>query len=58
MGLLALGCIGIGAFPALLMPLLDRVVETWIRLDSPPPPLAELVPWHALMAMNAVLVSA
>jgi hydrogenase-4 component B len=57
MGLLALGCIGIGVLPALLMPGLDRVVQTWIRLDSPPPPLADLVPWPPLMGMNAVLIA-
>jgi hydrogenase-4 component B len=56
MGLLALGCIGIGALPALVMPALDPVVRSWVRLDPPPPPLGELVPWHAVMGMNAVLV--
>ncbi len=57
MGLLALGCLGIGMLPALLMPVLDRVVQSWIGLDSPPPPpLAGLVPWYPLMGMNAVLV--
>jgi hydrogenase-4 component B len=54
--LLALGCIGIGALPLLVMPALDRVVQAWVRLDSPPPPLAELVPWAPLMGINAVLV--
>ena len=58
MSLLALGCIGIGALPALVMPVLDHVVESWARLDSPPPPLAELVPWYPLMGMNAALVAA
>jgi len=58
MALLALGCVGIGALPVLLMPLLDRVIGTWMRLGAAPPSLAELVPWHVLMAMNAVLVSA
>ena len=53
--LLALGCIGLGALPILVMPALDRVVQTWVRLDSPPP-LAELVPWQPLMGINAVLV--
>ena len=53
---LALGCIGIGALPVFVMPALDRVIETWVRLDSPPPPLAELVPWPPLMGINAVLV--
>ena len=56
MGLLALGCIGIGALPALVMPALDQVVRTWVRLDPPPAPLGELVPWYAVMGMNAVLV--
>jgi hydrogenase-4 component B len=56
MGVLALACIAIGALPALVMPLLDRVVVSWIQLDALPPSLAGLVPWHALMAMNAVLV--
>jgi hydrogenase-4 component B len=54
--LLALGCIGIGALPVLVMPALDRVVLDWVRLDAPPPPLAELVPWAPLMGINAVLV--
>ncbi len=56
MSLLALGCIGIGALPVLLMPALDRVVQTWVRLDSPPPVLAQLMPWYPIMGMNAVLV--
>ena len=54
--LLALGCIGIGALPILVMPALDIVIRTWVRLDSPPSPLVELVPWYALMGINAVLV--
>ena len=54
--LLALGCIGIGALPLLVMPALDRVVRAWVRLETPPPPLAELVPWLPLMGINAVLV--
>jgi hydrogenase-4 component B len=54
--LLALGCILIGALPVLVMPVLDRVVGAWIRLDPAPPPLAELVPWQPLMAINAALV--
>jgi len=58
MGLLALGCVGIGALPILLMPALDGVVQAWIQLDPAPPPLGELVPWPAVMAMNAVLVAA
>lgn len=53
---LALGCIGIGMLPALALPFLDRVVGTWSGLAAPPPPLAELLPWPALMAANAVLV--
>jgi hydrogenase-4 component B len=52
----ALGCIGIGALPVLVLPALDRVIQTWSRLDSPPPPLAELMPWVPLMGMNAGLV--
>jgi hydrogenase-4 component B len=58
MGLLALGCIGIGALPLFLMPVLDHVVQAWVRLDAAPPSLGELLPWQALMAMNAVLVGA
>jgi hydrogenase-4 component B len=54
--LLALGCIGIGALPILVMPALDIVIQTWVRLESPPPPLVELVPWVPLMGINAVLV--
>jgi hydrogenase-4 component B len=54
--LLALGCTLIGALPLLVMPALDRVVLAWVRLDTPPPPLAELVPWVPLMGINAVLV--
>jgi hydrogenase-4 component B len=57
MGLLALGCIGIGLLPVLVMPALDRVVRAWVRMDPPPPPLAELVPWAPLMALNGALVA-
>jgi hydrogenase-4 component B len=57
MSLLALGCIGIGALPALVMPVLDPVVRTWVRLDPPPAPLGEIVPWYPVMGMNAVLVA-
>ena len=53
---LALGCVGIGALPVFVMPVLDRVLRAWIRLDSAPPSLAELLPWHVVMATNAVLV--
>jgi len=56
MGLLAIGCIGIGALPVFVMPAVDRAVAAWARGDVPPPSLAGLVPWHSLMAMNAVLV--
>ena len=52
----ALGCIGIGALPVLVLPALDRVIQSWSRLDSPPPPLARLIPWVPLMGMNAGLV--
>ena len=34
---LALGCIGIGTLPVFVMPLLDRVVGAWVRLDAAPP---------------------
>ena len=54
---LALGCIGIGVLPALALPLVDRVVAAWSRLDPPPPSLAALLPWQLLMATNAVLVA-
>jgi hydrogenase-4 component B len=54
---LALGCIGIGALPALALPSLDRVVAEWSRLDPPPPSLAELLPWQLVMATNAVLLA-
>lgn len=54
---LALGCIAIGALPALVVPWIDRVVETWVPLDAPPPPLGELVPWYPVMGMHAVLVA-
>jgi hydrogenase-4 component B len=54
--MLAVGCIGIGALPILVMPALDRVVRAWVRLEIPPPPLAELVPWVPLMGINAVLI--
>jgi hydrogenase-4 component B len=54
--LLALGCIGIGALPVAVMPLLDRVIQTWVRLDDPLPSLVDLVPWYPLMGINAVLV--
>jgi len=54
--LLALPCVAIGLLPALAMPALDRVVLDWIRLDSPPPALSELVPWMPIMGMNAALV--
>jgi hydrogenase-4 component B len=57
MGGLALGCIGIGALPLLVMPALDRVIQTWIPLDPPPLPLAESLPWVPLMGMNAGLVA-
>jgi hydrogenase-4 component B len=56
MAALALGCVGVGMLPALLMPALDQVVRAWARLDAPTPSLAELVPWRAVMAMNAALV--
>lgn len=54
---LALGCIGIGMLPALVLPSLDRVVGAWSRLAAPPPSLVELLPWPLLMAANAVLVA-
>jgi hydrogenase-4 component B len=57
MALLAAGCIGIGTLPLLVMPALDDVVRTWQRVEVGPPPLAELVPWPALMALNAALVA-
>ena len=57
MGFLALGCIGIGALPLWLMPALDAVVRTWVRLEAAPPSLALLVPWPALMALNGALVA-
>jgi hydrogenase-4 component B len=57
MGLLALGCIGIGVLPAVVMPLLDRVVPTWVRTDMPLPPLVGLVPWAPLMALNGALIA-
>jgi hydrogenase-4 component B len=57
MGLLALGCVGIGALPVLVMPALDRVVQSWLPAEPPPPSLPELVPWSAVMAVNAVLVA-
>jgi hydrogenase-4 component B len=57
MALLALVCIGIGTLPALVMPALDPVVRTWVRLDPPPPSLMELVPWYPLMALNGALVA-
>lgn len=57
MGLLALGCIGIGALPVLVMPALDHVVQSWLPAEPPPPSLAQLVPWSAVMAVNAVLVA-
>jgi hydrogenase-4 component B len=58
MGLLALGCVGIGALPAFVMPALDPVVRSWVRLDPPPAPLGELVPWYPVMGANAALVGA
>ncbi|HXV37150.1 MAG TPA: hydrogenase, partial [Myxococcota bacterium] len=57
MSALAFGCIAIGALPAFVMPVLDRVVNTWIPLRAAPVSLAELVPWHAVMAVNAALVA-
>jgi hydrogenase-4 component B len=56
MGLLALGCVGIGALPLWVMPALDRVVQSWPRFETAPPSLAALVPWSSLMAVNAALV--
>jgi hypothetical protein len=38
------------------MPALDCVVQSWVRLDAPAPPLAELLPWVPLMGINAVFV--
>jgi hypothetical protein len=58
MGMLAFGCIGIGALPVFVMPAIDRVVQTWIALDPPPPALGELVPWIPLMGMSAALAVA
>ena len=54
---LALGCVGVGTLPVFVMPLLDRVVGAWVRLDAPAPSLAELLPWQLLMGTNAVLVA-
>jgi hydrogenase-4 component B len=54
--LLALGCIAIGVAPALVIPALDPVIRTWVRLDPPAPGLAELVPWSSLMAANGLLI--
>ena len=54
---LALGCVGIGLLPALLMAALDPVVRAWAPLEAPLPSLGALVPWPELMAMNAALVA-
>jgi hydrogenase-4 component B len=56
MRLLALGCLAIGLVPVLVIPALDAVIRSWVRLDVPPPGLAELVPWSSLMAANGLLV--
>lgn len=58
MGLLALGCVGIGVLPVVVMPLIDRVVPTWVGGEMALPPLAGLLPWSPLMALNGVLVVA
>jgi hydrogenase-4 component B len=55
--LLALGCIAIGTLPVLVIPVLDPVVGAWARMETPPPSLAELLPWRPLMAANGVLVA-
>jgi hydrogenase-4 component B len=57
MSLLALGCVGIGGLPILVMPLVDQAVAAWARVDPPPPSLAGLLPWYPLMAMNAALAA-
>jgi hydrogenase-4 component B len=57
MSVLASGCIAIGALPALVMPVLDRVVGAWLSLETAPASLAELVPWYSVMAVNAALVA-
>jgi hypothetical protein len=56
--LLALGCLAIGALPALVTPVLDPVIRGWSRFTPPPPALAELLPWAPLSAMNSALVVA
>lgn len=58
MALLAAGCVAIGVLPALFVPLLDPVVSSWLRLEPPPPPLAELLPFAPLMAVNALVGAA
>ncbi len=52
---LACGCIGIGLFPLLAVPLLERAVHTW---SAQPTPLsfAALVPLKGLTAMGLALV--
>ncbi|HVN37643.1 MAG TPA: proton-conducting transporter membrane subunit [Myxococcota bacterium] len=54
---LALGCVAIGVFPAVLMPTLDHVVRAWAPLELPPPSLSTLVPWPELMATNGALIA-
>jgi hydrogenase-4 component B len=55
---LALGCLAIGALPALVTPVLDPVIRGFSRFTPPPPALAELLPWPAISATSAALVLA
>ena len=50
-------CVAIGASQALVVPVLDPVVRSWLPLTPAPPPLAELLPWWPLMAANAALAA-
>jgi hydrogenase-4 component B len=57
MVILALCCAVIGLAPALLIPILDRVIASWIIGSSPLPSLRTVAPLNIISAISVLLVT-
>ncbi len=57
MVVLAGGCAGLGLFPALAAPALERAVRTWASLPGAAPSFTTLLSWRAITGLGLSLVA-